>query len=65
MARDQLSENINAAMELRKGGKTVHAATERAAEVKNAGPNFTGDMGALVTEAAEAGHSEADTVDKE
>ena len=65
MARDQLSENINAATELRKGGKTVHAATERAAEVKNGGPNFTGDMGAFVTEAAEAGHSEADTVDKE
>jgi hypothetical protein len=65
MAGDQLSEIINAAMELRKGGKTVHAATERAVEVKNAGPNFTGDMEAFVKEAVEAGHSEAETVDKE
>jgi len=64
MARNQLSENINAAKELRKGGKTVHAANERAAEAKNGRPNFPGDMEAFVKEAVEARHSEAETVDK-
>jgi hypothetical protein len=65
VARDQLSENINAVMELRKGGKTVHAADENAAKSTSAGPNFTGDMGAFANKAVEAGQCEGETVDKE
>ena len=65
MARDHLSENINAAIELRNSGKTVLAAAEYAAEAKIAGLNFGGDMGAFVNEAVEAGHSEAKTENAE
>jgi hypothetical protein len=64
VARDQLSENINAAMELRNAGKTVCAAAEHAAAAKNTGPNFNGDMGGFVKEPVEAGQSEDETVDK-
>ena len=46
MARDQLAESINAAMELRKGGKTVRADGEHAAEKDDAKP--TGDTGFFV-----------------
>ena len=63
MVRDQLTENINAAMELRNCGKTVLAAVEYAAESKNSGLNFTGDT--FVKEAVEAGHFEGETVEKE
>ena len=52
MARDQLAESINAAMELRKGGKTVRADGEHAAEKDDAKP--TGDTGLFVKKAVEA-----------
>lgn len=47
VARDQFSESVNAVMELRKSGKTIHAADERIAEPTNAGPNCAGDAGAF------------------
>jgi hypothetical protein len=52
VARDQLAESINAAMELRKGGKTVRADGEHAAEKDDAKP--TGDTGFFVKKAVEA-----------
>jgi hypothetical protein len=52
VARDQLAESINAAMELRKGGKTVRADGEHAAEKDDAKP--TGDTGLFVKKAVEA-----------
>jgi hypothetical protein len=63
VVRDQLAENINAAMELQKGGKTVHAAAEHAAEKSTAGPSFTGDM-EVFANAVETGHPEAEAVAK-
>jgi hypothetical protein len=65
VACDQLNENINAIMELRKGGKTVHASEEHAAKSTSAGLSFTGDTGAFMNKAEEAGQCEGETVDKE
>jgi hypothetical protein len=65
VARDQLSESINAVMELQKGGKTVHAADGRAAESMSAGPNLAGDMGAFAKEVAEAVNPKDETADNE
>jgi hypothetical protein len=65
VGRDQLSESINAVMELRKGGKTVHAADGSNTEPMSARPNFAGDMGAFVKEAVETRHPEDETADNE
>lgn len=65
VARDQLSESINAVIELRKGGKIVHAADERAAEPMSAGPSFAGGKGPLVKEAVESGRPNEETADNE
>jgi hypothetical protein len=63
VVRDQLAENINAAMELQKGGKTVHAVAEHAAEKSTTGPRFTGDM-EVFANAVETGHPETEAVAK-
>jgi hypothetical protein len=55
VARDQLAESISAAMALQRGGKTVRAKGEYAAEKDDAKP--TDDAG--VKTAVEAGHPEA------
>ena len=65
MVRDQLSESINAVIELRKGGKTVHAADERAAGPMSVGTNLAGDMATVVKEAVETGRPDAETTDNE
>jgi hypothetical protein len=53
VARDQLTEAIEAALTLRNGGKTVHADAERPVQMIFAGPNFAD--GSLAKEAVEAG----------
>lgn len=51
MVRDQLTENIHAATELRKAGKTVQTSPALAAAMKNAEPEFTDDTRAFVKDA--------------
>ena len=59
MSHDQLSANIDAALQLRNSGKTVLAAVPNAPETGNLEADFAVNIDALLPEAGELRQSES------
>jgi hypothetical protein len=60
--RDQLTESINAALQLRNSGKTVLAEAEYVAEATNSEPNFSNNSDSCMKEAVNVEQSNGEIV---
>jgi hypothetical protein len=63
--RDQLTESINAALQLRNSGRTVLPEAEYVAEATNSEPNFSNNSDFCVKEAGNVEQSNSETVEKD